>query len=455
MYTSADVDAAIKIAECEESKIFEDRKQYIKFYEIVERYVNEHGLYIDGNIGIKLLLYQPLTLQDYEYIIISKNPKDDAYAIANLIHKESPDGVGKYTYILPESQTKFAIYINQRKLFIVKSFGIVKEVEIFDILRPITRPAYYAKEKITLSDKSTKEDIGMVNLNIYSTDLQLINIYNKLTNVTLVSDYIDLMKYESLISKQFIKCHTSDDDNKNNKKGGASPPKQICNISTKQIIEEILSKFIPRHGHVLIGNYGILATKHNISIDKLKYSEKYRLQIISSNPFAEEMQFIIELVKRLSCRTFGIINDPNIPTDNQLRKLTFYVDRKNGQREVLLDIFNAAGYQLIPHNNHIGTVFTIMKYILVDFWTLQLLYKMEYNKAHVTLIQLSILIKQYKQTQQIYMDLIAQNKYDQIFPNEPSSYIGFYIDDIVRSKRLQSNVKTGIRTKYFPCSITK
>ena len=441
MYTSIDVDDAIKTAECKENKIYCDRKQYIEFYAIAEQYIHDHDLFIDGNIGIKLLLYQQLTLTDIEYIIISKTPKNDAYNIANLIYKSSPTGLGQYTYVKSEAlDTKYVIFVNQRILFTIKSFGIVKEVEIFDILRPITRPAFYAKD-----------NVGMVNVNIYSTDLQLINIYNKLTNVTLVSDYIDLIGYEEIISKQFIACHTSQ-QHINKKEGGNMPIKQVCNISTKQIIEEILAKFVPRHGHVLVGNYGIIALKYNISIEKLKYSENCRLQIITSNPFSEEMQFIIELVKRLNCRTFGIINDPSIPTDDQLRKLTFYVDRKNGQREVLIDIFNSANYQLIPHNNNIGTVFVIMKYILIDFWTLQLLYKMEYNKAHTTLFQLSNLINQYKNIQQIYTTIMSKNQYDQLFPIDASSYIGYYIDDNTRSKRSMFGIKTGPNTPYYPCA---
>ena len=436
MYTTIDVDEAIHTAECKENKIYCDRKEYIGFYEIAERYVHDHNLYIDGNIGIKLLLYQEMTLKDIEYTIISKTPKTDAYNIADLIYKSNPTGLGQYTNVLAEAlDIKYTIRVNQRLLFTIKSFGIVKEVEIFDILRPIERPALHAKD-----------NVGMLNLNIYSTDLQLINIYNKLTNPTLVSDYTDLIEYESVISKQFIICHTAE------KKGGNIPIKQICNIGTKQIIEELLNKFIPRHGHVLVGNYGIMALKNNLSIDKLKYTEHCRLQIISSNPFTEERQFIIDLVKRLNCRTFCIVNDPSIPTDDQLRKITFYIDRKNGQREVLIDIFNSANYQLIPHNNYIGTVFVIMKYILIDFWTLQLLYKMEYNKAHTTLVQLSNLISQYKNIQHIYCNIMEKKQYNQLFKTEPSSYIGYYIDEIIQYKRRMFGVKTGPNKPYYPCA---
>ena len=435
MYTTLDVDEAIKKAECKDNKIYCDRKAYIEFYEIAERYVHDHDLFIDGNIGIKLLLYQEMTLKDIEYIIISKTPKIDAYNIADLIYKSNPTGLGQYTNVLSEAlDIKYTIRVNQRILFTIKSFGIVKEVEIFDILRPITRPALYAKD-----------NVGMINLNIYSTDLQLINIYNKLTNPILVSDYNDLIEYESLISKQFIICHTSE------KKGGSIPNKQNYNVNTKNIIEELLNKFIPRHGHVLVGNYGIIALKNNLSIDKLKYSENCRLQIISSNSFTEEKQFIIDLVNKLNCRTFSIINDPSIPSDDQLRKMTFYIDRKNGQREVLIDIFNSANYQLIPHNNHIGTVFIIMKYILIDFWILQLLYKMEYSKAHTTLVQLSNLINQYKNIQQIYCNIMEKKQYSQIFKTEPSSYIGYYIDEVIQSKRRMIGVKTGPNKPYYPC----
>ena len=451
MYTAEDslaVSEAIKTAECKENKIYCDREKYIGFYEIVEKYIHDHNLYIDGNIGIKLLLYLPISLKDIEYIIISKTPKNDAYNIADLIYKSSQNGLGQYTYVSTDMQDlKYTIRVNQRALFVIKSFGIVKEVEIFDILRPIARPAFYAKDMVIkgpLSNRS-KDNIGMINVNIYSTDLQLINIYTKLTNTTLVSEYEDLIKYESLISKQFITCHTSE------KQGGDQHQKHICDVGTKQIIESLLLNYVPKLGHVLVGSYGIIALKNNISIDKLRYSENCRLQIITSNPFAEEKQLIIELVNRLNCRTFGIINDPSIPTDSQLRKLTFYVDRKNGQREVLIDIFNSGNYQIIPYYKSIGTVFIIMKYILIDFWTLQLLYKMEYNKAHTTLVQLSNLIRLYKSTQSIYADIVSKKQYDQLFPTESSSYIGYYLDENTYAKRIKFGMKTGPNKPYYPC----
>jgi hypothetical protein len=449
MYTADDslaVSNAIKTAECKENKIYCDRKKYIGFYEIAEQYIHDHNLYIDGNIGIKLLLYLPISLKDIEYIIISKTPKNDAYNIADLIYKSSQNGLGQYTYVSTDIQDlKYTIRVNQRALFVIKSFGIVKEVDIFDILRPIERPGFYAKDTLSHGSKSIKDNVGMVNVNIYSTDLQLINIYNKLTNTTLVSEYADLISYESLISKQFITCHTSE------KQGGDQPKKNICDVGIKQIIESLLSKFVPRLGHVLVGSYGVIALKNNIPIDKLRYSENCRLQIITSNPFAEEKQFIIELVNRLNCRTFGIINDPSIPTDSQLRKLTFYVDRKNGQREVLIDIFNSGNYQIIPYYNHIGTVFVLMKYILIDFWTLQLLYRMEYNKAHTTLVQLSNLIRLYKSTQSIYNDIVSKKQFDRLFPTESSSYIGYYLDEAIHAKRIMFGIKTGPNKSYYPC----
>ena len=473
MYTaddSAAVSTAIKTAECKENKIYCDREQYIGFYEIAEKYIHDHNLFIDGNIGVKLLLYQQLSLKDIEYIIVSKNPKIDAYNIADLIYESSKTGIGQYTYVMTDiPDLKYTIRVNQRILFIVKSFGIVKEVEIFDILRPIARPGFYAKDTIqlngpahrgdiiqlngpvrrgdTINGPAHREDIGKQSVNIYSTDLQLINIYSKLTNTTMVSDYPDLISFEAQISKQFIICHTSSE-----KHGGEPLQKQVCNVNTKQIIESLLEKFIPRYGHVLVGSYAIMALKHNT--DKLRYSENCRLQVITSNHFAEEKQFIIELINRLNCRTFGIINDPSIPTDSQLRKLTFYVDRKNGQREVLIDIFNSGSYQLIPHNNHIGTVFVIMKYILVDFWTLQLLYKMEYNKAHTTLVQLSNLIKLYQSTQHIYDDIVSRKQYNKLFPTDHSSYIGYYLDEAIQAKRSMMGVKTGPAKLYYPCDTT-
>ena len=334
MYQGIDaVKLAIVHAEQPESMISKDRKHYSKFYEIAEKYISEHGLIIIGDIGIKLLLRQELGLRDYQYEMISKQSHKDANALASLLYAVDPNGLGKYIYVLPKiKDIHYEIMVDNRPLFVIKSLNINKGVNTFDLVLPAERPGIYAKDAT-----------GMVNLKVYDTELQLINIYSKLTDPSYASKYPELINHEHLLRKEFssiikYKIESSIKTGGNDKH---------CTISTKQLVMMLLKRFVPRTGHVLIGDYAIMRICDDDSeiepedITKLRFANNKRLQIITSNNIRDERKFINNLVNDLGCSGFGIENNPNNPMDNEMRRMTFYINRKHDKREPIIDVFNS------------------------------------------------------------------------------------------------------------------
>jgi hypothetical protein len=433
MYKGFDaVQLAIKTAEQPDSMIYKDRKKYNKFYEAAERYASKHGIIIIGDIGIKMLLYQELDLQDNQYILISKNADKDAKNIAKLLYDIDPDGLGKYIYAMPkEKDLLYDIWVNNRLMFQIKSLVSNRGVDTFKLIMPASRPGMYAKDAT-----------GMVSLNVYDSELQLINVYSKLTDPSMVGEYVNLVRYEPILRKEFAATIKQKINQSTVKHGGGDKP---CTISTKQIVEMLLEKFVFRTGHVLIGEYGLEKST--------KFMSGKRLQIITSNSIKDEQIYIKKLIDDLGCQSHSGINNPNIPMDNELRRMTFYIERKQGRRESIIDVYNAGSYSLIPHINNIGTLPVIMKFILVDFWTIQLLYRMETTSKGYTIKLLTNLYDTFKHASVKYTKLFELGKFDKLFPTNTSNYIGYYTDVLVNFRRRLMYTKTGNTVPFYPCSV--
>lgn len=134
-------------------------------------------------------------------------------------------------------------------------------------------------------------------------------------------------------------------------------------IETKNnIIQMIYEKFICDSDYVLIGSIAITG---NIS---------HRLQIITLNTFEED----IEKLKSIIDFKYDII-DLKFITNFRLKRMTIYV---NGQS--IMDVFNCAQYELVPYYKisskqykgktvKIGTKYVLMRFRLIDFWSIKVL----------------------------------------------------------------------------------
>lgn len=439
------VQKAIEQAELSGSKISNDRKKYEKFYDVLESYISENNVIVVGKLGTKLLLYQPLDLLDYQYEIISKTPEYDAKSIAKLFYGIDPKNISKYTYVSTKIKNKrYEIVVDNRQLVVINSLDTLKGVNGFDLIIPAERPGYFAKDS----------EGSCVNLKVFDNELQLINIYSSIIDPLNASDYVELMEFEAKLRDIFLEetGYKIKDFIKKYKGGNES---KHCNLSHKTIVQMLLEKFVFRTGHVLIGQYAIDVLRYNIQPDSIKYDKSFRLQIISSNDIKEDKKRVIDMVKDLGCTCYGVINNPNVPTDSNMRRLTFYIDRKDGKREILMDIFNVCRYQLIPHINKIGTVFTIMKFTLVDIWTIQFLFRLNPASKKFTIQLIDQLINNYKLSASILRKQLekANNNKDfhLIFPTQPSDFIGCYIDELTAHRRKMYMTKTGQIGNYYLC----
>jgi len=150
----------------------------------------------------------------------------------------------------------------------------------------------------------------------------------------------------------------------------------------KQLQIALLNQFANGPGRVVVGTVAI-----NL-IRKQPKSSRWRLQIVSADTLESEAQAVAAIVAQFNVSVTWRIDDPKIPTDPRLRRMTFYAQTALGARDPILDIYNAAQHDLIPYTSvrpndsnlamlKIGSPFVLMRFRLVDIWTIQLLMQMK------------------------------------------------------------------------------
>jgi hypothetical protein len=159
------------------------------------------------------------------------------------------------------------------------------------------------------------------------------------------------------------------------------------------------NKYAAGAGRVLVGSAAIaLLTGRNVAGGD-------RLQVVTAGRLEDDAQEIAALAEADGLEILWKIDDPKIPTDLRLRRMTVHAVA-GGRREPVLDVYNSAAFDLVPYvllgpatggrkserkswhsykkvggpappaGLKIGTPFVIMRYKLIDMWTMQVLMNM-------------------------------------------------------------------------------
>jgi len=366
MYTLLDV---IGDAERRALKIvLADRVRYNKFIKVAEEYVISRKLTVGGNYATQLLLgasdnsYAPpeVGLSSYQCTIYCNDALKHTRAIADAIYKLDPDDLAHYTVVgTTVADKQFNITVNGRALITVLALPLSRGGKPQIMLIPSIRPAQFAVE------------IGgsHLDINCVGPEIQLMEVYDALCNPSQSGRWEELLITESKLRK--ILC--------------ASIRKKIEGVAIiggggghSAIHTTIRDKFASDSGRVLIGQE---ATE---LITNKTLRGGGRLQVISNRSLESEAMAVAALAKRAGVLTEWKIEDPKIPTNYRLRRVTVYAVGK--KRYPIIDIYNAAAFDLIPYtmkrdhgapaNIKLGTPFVIMRYRLIDMWTIQLLGQM-------------------------------------------------------------------------------
>ena len=398
-----------------------DRNEYIEFYKTAEKYAQTNGLILGGEIGVKILINQKITYDDVTtYEFYTDNTFDLAKGLADALFQVKTDGVVNSDFISLQTNIKykeFTIYINARKLFVIRDIGRKKNVKLKHLIGATKVISPHGFDVLCMS-----------------AELQLIDIYRRLYDPQEAENWPRLLKYSEMLHKS-IEGTLEDKVTKIKSKaiyeGGTNTKDKS---KTKQnITQMILDKFVSNSDKVLVGDY---------AIDKSSAMEGYgRLQVISGDGIDNDMRKLKSILP--NNELMYISHFLYLPQDFRIRKRTVYLVDGGNKQIAIMDIFNSAEFELIPYeksvnNLIIGNPYVLLRYQLIDIWSLQLVLHLSSSvekKIVSNLRQVEILIDKLKD--------IAYTKLFQL-----NNYKGVYEDIRVSKKKLTQ--KSRRIPNYYP-----
>jgi len=461
-----------------EAAAFKDRMCYEKFIEAGEQFAAKHGLIVCGPAATRLLLSAPeasessppiLGLDSFQYDLFSGQAPAHARALGDAMYQLDPQGLGHYTTVITKvTDYLLTVAVDGRDLFTVTALPPYRGIRLVDIVNPSTRPAQFAKDS----------NGAPLCLLCTGPELQLIGVYMMLCNPAKAANWGELLETEAGLRGLFGQEIRAKIEAAVARVGGAA------RLSAAEPLYRILrDKYAAGPSRVLIGPAAIaLLTGKSVVGEE-------RLQVITAGRLDGDAQEIVELAKAAGVEVAWKIDDPKIPTDPRLRRMTVHAVLGR-RREPILDVYNSAAFDLVPYVTlasaalwpgaasrrggrarrekapatsgppatlKIGTPFVLMRYRLIDMWTLQVLMQMGIINAGFARTTLNGMLSGYNAAAAHYESMLASAAHDpagashQLMPL--TAYIGRLEDPELALKRAaQSRTGARFHPAYLPAS---
>jgi hypothetical protein len=389
MYKNFDIDALISKGE---TKVYtDDRSKYDFIFEHAEEYINKNDLIINVICENVQTIYE----------IFSKDILKDATKLANLIFKKSNvpqyNNIGLCTKVITKLPDRIMeLFVNERKMFV------------------------FYKIPTKIDSRSFPGKFTKLILNYIPSELNLISVCSKLMNPDNFTEWAEL----EVVERYWVN-NLEDNYKKNTNKKSAEKLDIIRNDINKKLVLNYVSKY----GIAVISNNG-------------------RLQVVTENSFDVETERITNLLKEFNVETSFSINEPFLPTDFKIKKMSgYYYNIKWKRYDAFIDIYNNGNFSIIPYIEKNGIKFcspyAIIYFKSIDLWIYKTLYTLDK-------ISLRCFEERYGEILG-YIKMVKTLDFSETFPK---TYIGKYIDPIVYSKRMLKKIKDKTFPAYYPGKIT-
>lgn len=406
-------------------------------------------------------------LEPFEvFELYCENPYKHAIMLTNKIH----ENVGKWVRMETKiTHTEFIIQYAFRDIAKIYSLtGIVgkKNINTEQYINPI------------LIEK----------IRYLPPEIELIDIYHRLYLPNNAEEWIPLLELETKLY-QMVKNRTIQNILSAEKEGGEGKGgSAACNTTTcKQhrridiaLIRTVIFQHFIKSNFILIGGwakaaiiYNKLIKEDNLSISTNIFNVHEKLQIISSADIKTDIAALSAFLKRYT--DFEISyheHNMYIPKDFRIRRFTVrihYPTTSGIKEKPLMDIFNAASYELIPYkqinipeisiNTHthapqnktkhtsnfnsfkIGNIYVLLRFAMIDL----LIIKMIAHRGKIT----AVAAAQHLENIMNIISDIKQNKYEWIKTAFTTEYYGIDINYAIY-KKLEDLKKENMHRPYIP-----
>jgi hypothetical protein len=341
MYTQLDVvgDAETRA----EAAALADRLRYKVFIEAAERFAAENGLIVGGAAATRLLLGDPgrpsapppLGLDSFQYDFYSGRAPAHARALGDAMYELDPQGLGHYTTVITKVPgSLLAVAVDGRDLFTITALPVHRGVRTAEIVIPTPRPAQFA----------TKGSAPALPLQLacMGPEIQLMGLYTSLCNPGLAGEWSELLATEASLRALFgreIRAKITEAVSR------AESPRVGGAARRGAFFRRLYEKYVTGADRVLVGS----AAEAILAGRPLRLEDE-RIQVVSASPLDAEGREIAALAKAEGLEVQMTTNDPRVPTDPRLRRLTVSLtEGRGGRREPILDVYNAAAHELIPY----------------------------------------------------------------------------------------------------------
>jgi len=435
MYESLDaVGIAVASAEGAAQK---DREKYAPFLGAGEAYAREHRMIVGGDGATRLLLGRSPGIGDYHLELHSPRALADARALADKFYGLAPEGLGHYAQVVTDTPNReFTVVVDERPLVKVKALAPYRGANPLDMILPEKKPGSFSKGELLCM----------------GAEIQLYATYAALCDPARVGEWGALLEAEKELRRQF-------DDDAWEKLSGARAEKaggrgSAGPSSAGRLLEALRREYVPKTGHVVVGGHGARALLGG-------KGRKGRLQLVTANTFPEEEEAVRRIATPLGLRVASDANPVTLPGCGRLRQMTIYLAQPGESRKAILDLYDSGEYELIPSLTErrggwrVGTPFAIMRYLLVDVWTMQLLHRMGVTKLAFANAKIRELLGVYSEVAAGYERLLAAGKFEEIFPAAVERYAGRRVDPVLDAKRRRFAKKGKYYPPYFPARMQK
>ena len=426
--------------------VLEDRLRYKPFMEVIEKYVSSSTgkpeMVVGGKAATRLLLRQaqksggPPPPDAYSMELFSGKAQHHAKQLADLLYAVAPDSLGHYVKV-DIYAAEASIAINARDMVKIKLLPIRKGAALADMVIPTNVPAQFITAQIPCM----------------GPEIQLMDTYRALCDPAQADDWADLIRDEKQLRDLFLRGIKAKIKEATGGRAESPAPK-----ADAEFWHAMLEKFVRGTGRVVIGNAAsnpaMIAQGH------------HRVQLVTANRLKEEAEDLQRLAATHSIKISTAINDPSVPIDPRLQRLTGYVLTGDGKREAFINIFGAGQYELIPWVEkagvRVGTPIVVMRFRLVDIWTIQLLLHIKSITAGYARSVMYDALRDYEKAAED-LDRLLRGEATQtirgLFPflqgaiGDGRGFVGHWIDPIVAQKRIAWSARKEnpfFHPPYFP-----
>jgi len=464
-------DAAGIAEEAALTTVLNDRRRFIPYFRAVEEYAYANNLVIAGEAATGLLLEAPLDKDGYHYEVLADKALVHVRAIADALLGLEPEGLGRFVYartVVP--RRLFVIFVDERALFTLRELPAHRETQISRVVIPSVRPARFAR----------REGGRALELYCVGPELRLIGTYAALSDPAQASAWPELLATEARLRALFLKEIQPKIDQAV-ALGGEEAEESSAGL--KDLVRALLRDYVCRTGLVLVGTYAAAAWGADLS-----GRPPLRLQVVTSNPFRAEEESVRKIAAGLGLGVEASVSSVKVPTDSGLQRMTLYLSPGPGRekREAFLDVFDTGARELVPfadpggrrggrqgarrrgarkapraralppppNKARLGTFFVLLRFCLVDVWTIQLLLQISVISPSYARQRLESLVGVFRAVAAEYAAAAEDpERFAQVFPDPEQDaplqgFVGSYLDPVIAQKRA-SHAQTAAGNKHF------